>query len=50
MLAASEAMLSKGSRYVNAVRPADDPWDAMIGWLNDAPVDCLDEVVYEPKA
>jgi hypothetical protein len=21
-----------------------------IGWLNDAPVDCLDEVVYEPKA
>ena len=31
-------------------RPADDPWDGMIGWLNDAPVDCLDEVVYEPKA
>jgi len=21
-----------------------------IGWLNDAPVDCLDEVVDEPKA
>ena len=25
-------------------RPADDPSEAMIGWLNDAPVDCLDEV------
>jgi hypothetical protein len=31
----------------DAAAPAEQ---AMIGWLNDAPVDCLDEVVYEPKA
>lgn len=27
----------------------DDPWDAMIGWLDDEPVDDIDEVVYGPR-
>jgi Ribbon-helix-helix protein, copG family len=30
--------------------PPDDPWDAMIGWLDDEPVDDIDDVLYGPKA
>lgn len=36
------------------VRPAGSPpldaWADMIGWLNDDPVDDIDDVVYGPKA
>lgn len=28
-------------------RPADDPWDDIIGWRDDDPVDDIDSVVYE---
>jgi hypothetical protein len=28
---------------------ADDPWEYMIGWLDDEPVDDIDEVVYAPS-
>jgi hypothetical protein len=39
------------AREVGAVAPApDDPWDAMTGWLDDDPVDDLDDVIYGPKA
>ena len=27
--------------------PADDPWDAMVGWLSDGGVDDIDAVIYE---
>ncbi len=27
-----------------------DPWEAMIGWLDDEPVDDIDEAVYGPSA
>jgi Ribbon-helix-helix protein, copG family len=30
--------------------PADDPWSAMTGWLDDDPVDDIDDVIYGPKA
>jgi len=30
--------------------PTGDPWDAMTGWLDDDPVDDIDEVLYGPKA
>jgi Ribbon-helix-helix protein, copG family len=33
-----------------AAPPPEDPWDAMIGWLDDDPVDDIDEVLYGPKA
>lgn len=29
---------------------ATDPWDAMIGWLDDEPVDDIDEAIYGPKS
>jgi hypothetical protein len=29
---------------------ADDPWEDMIGWLDDEPVDDIDDVVYGPSA
>ena len=25
-----------------------DPWNAMVGWLDDDPVDDIDEIVYGP--
>lgn len=28
-------------------RPATDPWKALIGWLDDGPVEDLDAVVYD---
>jgi hypothetical protein len=28
-------------------RPAPDPWKALIGWLDDGPVEDLDAVVYD---
>jgi hypothetical protein len=31
-------------------RAPEDPWDAMTGWLDDDPVDDIDDVVYGPKA
>jgi hypothetical protein len=33
-----------------AAPPPADPWDAMIGWLDDDPVDDIDDVIYGPKA
>jgi Ribbon-helix-helix protein, copG family len=30
--------------------PPDDPWDAITGWLDDDPVDDIDDVIYGPKA
>jgi hypothetical protein len=39
------------AREVGAKAPSpDDPWDAMIGWLDDDPVDDTDDVIYGPKA
>jgi Ribbon-helix-helix protein, copG family len=39
------------AREVGAPAPApDDPWDAMTGWLDDDPVDDIDDVIYGPKA
>jgi hypothetical protein len=42
------------SCIARAVRPAapssDDPWEAMTGWLDDSPVDDIDDVIYGPKA
>jgi hypothetical protein len=32
-----------------ASAPPEDPWEAVIGWLDDDPVDNADEVVYGPK-
>ena len=32
-----------------ADRTADDPWEAMCGWLEDEPVEDIDEVVYGPR-
>lgn len=28
----------------------DDPWEAMRGWLDDEPVDDIDEVLYGPRS
>jgi len=38
------------AQAVRAPAPPDDPWQAMIGWLDDDPVDDLDDVLYGPKA
>jgi hypothetical protein len=39
------------AREVGAAAPApDDPWGAMTGWLDDDPVDDIDDVIYGPKA
>jgi hypothetical protein len=39
------------ARELGAVAPqSEDPWDAMIGWLDDDPVDDIDDVLYGPKA
>lgn len=39
------------AREVGATAPPpEDPWDAMIGWLDDDPVDDIDDVLYGPKA
>ena len=29
--------------------PARDPWSAMCGWLDDDPVDDIDEFLYGPR-
>ena len=29
---------------------AGDPWEAMIGWLDNEPVDDIDEAIYGPSA
>ena len=49
----SKAALIRSSiaREVGATTPSpEDPWDAMIGWLDDDPVDDIDDVLYGPKA
>lgn len=28
----------------------EDPWEALIGWLDSEPVDDIDEVIYEDRA
>jgi len=39
------------AREVSPKGPSpDDPWDAITGWLDDDPVDDIDDVVYGPKA
>ena len=32
------------------VPPIEDPWQAMIGWLDSEPVDDLDAIIYEDRA
>ncbi len=49
----SKAALIRASiaREVGTAAPAsEDPWDAMTGWLDDDPVDDVDDVLYGPKA
>lgn len=49
----SKAALIRASleKELGASSPAaeDDAWEAMIGWLDDEPVDDIDAVVYGPK-
>jgi hypothetical protein len=33
-----------------AASPPADPWDAMVGWLDDEPIDDIDDMIYGPKA
>jgi len=33
-----------------AAPPSEDPWDEITGWLDDDPVDDIDDVIYGPKA
>jgi hypothetical protein len=33
-----------------AAPPSDDPWNEITGWLDDDPVDDIDDVIYGPKA
>jgi hypothetical protein len=49
----SKAALIRASiaREVGApAAPPDDPWGAMVGWLDDDPVDDVDDVIYGPRA
>jgi hypothetical protein len=49
----SKAALIRSSiaREVGAgAPPPADPWEAMIGWLDDDPVDDIDGVIYGSKA
>lgn len=32
------------------VPPVEDPWLALIGWLDSEPVDDLDAIIYEDRA
>jgi hypothetical protein len=36
------------ARELRVEGTAGDPWEDMIGWLDDEPVDDIDEVVYGP--
>ncbi len=48
----SKAALIRASiaREVGAgASPPGDPWAAMVGWLDDDPVDDIDEVLYGPR-
>jgi hypothetical protein len=38
------------TREIRTAAPPGDPWDAMIGWLDDEPVDDIDDVIYGPNA
>jgi hypothetical protein len=38
------------AREVRPAAPSADPWADMIGWLDDDPVDDIDDVIYGPKA
>jgi Ribbon-helix-helix protein, copG family len=39
------------AREVSATAPTpDDPWDAITGWLDDDPVDDIDDVIHGSKA
>jgi Ribbon-helix-helix protein, copG family len=39
------------ARELGAIAPPpEDPWDAMIGWLDDDRVDDIDDVLYGPRA
>jgi len=46
----SKAALIRASlaKEVPPALPQDDPWEALIGWREDDPVDDIDEVVYGP--
>jgi hypothetical protein len=41
-----ESLAARLSLHDTASR---NPWDAMIGWLDDEPVTDIDEVVYGPR-
>lgn len=39
------------AREVQPAAPSSrDPWEAITGWLDDDPVDDIDDVIYGPKA
>lgn len=41
------ALIREGLARVVEPRPVpDDPWEALVGWLDDDPVDDVDDVVY----
>jgi hypothetical protein len=37
-------------RLTDKVSEELDPWSAMCGWLDDEPVDDIDEVLYGPRS
>jgi hypothetical protein len=37
------------SEFRPASSPAGDGWQSIIGWLDDAPVDDIDQVIYGPS-
>lgn len=40
------------SDMVGPAEPEEDgdPWESMIGWLDDEPVEDIDEAIYGPKS
>ena len=50
----SKAAVIRGAlaRELNGgeVPAVEDPWQALIGWLDSAPVDDIDSVIYEARA
>jgi hypothetical protein len=45
-----EAVAPEGIEYEVTVQPdPTDPWGALTGWLDDEPVDDIDEAIYGPE-
>lgn len=48
----SKAALIRGSvskEFPPASPRAEDAWQSIVGWLDDAPVDDIDDVIYGPS-